>query len=194
MIEAIPEWLFGWTGNILTLICVFFYWKKMYTAWVLSMASLVPYFALFVSSEMWSLAGLQAIFMAYGLHGLLLWYFENNEHKWATWWRHLTTPLSVAIFAYTVFLNWGVIDDPWVMVQMVITVFSVAAAWGQARRYAWNWLVWLPANFLGFFYYANAGFWGLMLLQIPLFLLSVQGYYEWKRDDERVAALQPVEA
>ena len=179
MIEQVPSWVWDWSGSILTMIGLYYYVFNNRTAWHWGNAGLIPYTLLFWATGMWMLLALQICFMIFNLHGYILWWLQDNRHWFVKHWKGLTTPIAAIVLG----VAWWATDfvDAWVYIQFLIVAFSIVASWGLARRFAWSWLVWLPANFLGFFYYAHSELWSLMIIQIPLFLFSVYGYYEWTR-------------
>lgn len=181
LIQSVPSWVLDWSGSILTMIGLYFYAFNLRNAWHWSNAGLVPYTLLFAATAMWPLFWLQVCFILFGLHGYVLWYLQDHGSKFVSKWQFLTTPIAVGLLGLAYFNT--VFTDAWAYVQFTIVAFSIVASWGLARRFAWFWLVWLPANVLGFFYYAHSELWSLMIIQIPLFLFSVYGYWEWTRGE-----------
>lgn len=184
-------WL-DFTGTFLTMIGLAFYVLNMKTAWHFSNAGLLPYTLLFFATAMWPLFWLQVLFIAFGIHGYVLWYLMDKGSKYTEMWRLLTLPMAAACAIVA-----GIYTDyasAWAIVQYGIVLFSVVASYGLAQRYAWSWLVWLPANVLGFFYYAHTELVFLMWAQIPLFIFSVVGYYQWTygRVSKRGLVVEPM--
>ena len=104
----VPTWVLDWTGSVLVAVSLLFLFGKRIAYWHFSNASLIPYFALFLSGRQYMLAGLQASYLIFGLHGLALWRLERptghdgaaqfDEHVW----YHAGWVLSLAIFGWTV--------------------------------------------------------------------------------------------
>src|SRR5688572_20997510 len=69
----IPTWVLDWSGSLMVVVSLVFLFQKRTGYWHWSNASLVPYFALFVSLREYMLAGLQASYLVFGIHGLMLW-------------------------------------------------------------------------------------------------------------------------
>lgn len=181
MIESIPSWILDTAGGILTLIALWFYVFNIRTAWHFSNVSLIPYLMLFFALPVWPLFTMQACFVLFGIHGYILWYLQDVGSRHAEWWRLVTTP--IALILGTLAYITGDLSDVWGVMAFAIAALSIVASWGLAQRMAWSWIVWLPANVLGFFYYFHSELWFLTFLQIPLFLFSVYGYYEWTRGE-----------
>lgn len=184
--SSVPQWVWDWSGSVCVMVSFYFLWTKRYAYWHFSNASLLPYFVLFETTAQYMLAGLQAIYLLFGLHGLTLWFLENRKHLWAKWFRPLTTPLTLSIFFYAVYVT--EFAEFWTYLQLAIVSVSLVANWGTTRRYAWSWLVWLPVNAAQAVYFFHGGLWGLFLLQFVLFAMSLKGYLEWKRDEHLAMA------
>jgi len=179
LIQQIPSWVLDFTGTLLTMIGLYFYVFNNKTAWHWSNLGLVPYTLLFASLGLWPLFFLYVCFILFGLHGYVLWFLQDKLSPHVGWWQFLTTPIA-AILMVGAYLT-TTFTDFWAAMQFTIVAFSIVASWALARRFAWSWIVWLPANVLGLVYYYHENLWFLMVAQIPLFAFSVYGYWEWTR-------------
>jgi hypothetical protein len=65
----IPLWVLDWTGSALVVVSLIYLFEKRTSYWHWSNASLLPYFALFVSGDQLMLAGLQLSYLIFGLQG-----------------------------------------------------------------------------------------------------------------------------
>jgi nicotinamide mononucleotide transporter len=181
----IPTWVLDWSGSLMVVVSLVFLFQKRTGYWHWSNASLVPYFALFVSLREYMLAGLQASYLVFGIHGLMLWKLEHcreetgrrfNEDAWynAGW------IISLTIFAYTIAITDFV--DRWAWLQFTIVSLSLLANWATSRKRVWSWPVWLVVNALQAVYFHHLELQGQFLLQFVLFSMSVWGWYVWRRD------------
>jgi nicotinamide mononucleotide transporter len=182
----IPTWVLDWTGSALVVVSLFLLFEKRISYWHASNASLLPYFALFVSTEQYMLAGLQASYLIFGIHGLLLWRLEHRRDTTGTGfderlWYHAGWVLSLAIFAWTA----GITDfvDGWAWLQFTIVSLALLANWATTRKWTWSWPVWLVVNVLQAVYFRHLELWGQFLLQFVLFGMSIWGWVAWRRDD-----------
>lgn len=187
----IPTWVLDWTGSALVVVSLLYLFDKRLAYWHWSNASLLPYFALFVTGGQYLLAGLQASYLIFGVHGLLLWRLERerdgrgrdfNEGRWynAGW------ALSLAIFAYTVVVTDFV--DGWAWLQFAIVSASLLANWATTRKWTWSWPVWISVNAAQACYFWHLRLFGQFTLQFVLAALSVYGWTKWRRD---APALEP---
>ena len=167
---------------------------KRMAYWHWSNASLVPYFALFASTKQFMLAGLQASYLIFGIHGLMLWRLEHARDKSGDGfnegvWYQVGWILSLAIFAYTVRVTDFV--DSWATLQFIIVSVSLVANWATTRKWVWSWPVWLAVNALQAVYFNHLRLWGQFGLQFVLFTMSVWGWIVWHRER---STRRPIEA
>jgi nicotinamide mononucleotide transporter len=181
---TIPIWVLDWSGSGLVVVSLGYLFGKRVAYWHWSNASLVPYFALFVSGRQFMLAGLQASYLIFGVHGLALWYLERqrdresgnfNERAWynAGW------ILSLAIFCYTLTIT--DLIDGWAWLQLSIVSLSLIANWATTRKWAWSWPVWMTVNVAQSIYFRHLGLTGQFLLQFVLFAMSAYGWTVWRK-------------
>ena len=91
----------------MVVVSLWYLFGKRIAYWHWSNASLVPYFALFASTGQFMLAGLQASYLIFGVHGLLLWRLERARDRLGrrfneAVWYQIGWMLSLAIFALRV--------------------------------------------------------------------------------------------
>jgi nicotinamide mononucleotide transporter len=190
----VPTWVLDWSGSVMVVVSLWYLFEKRITYWHWSNASLVPYFALFASTGQFMLAGLQASYLIFGVHGLLLWRLEHardqqGRHFNEGVWYQIGWVLSLAIFAYTVKVTDFI--DGWAGLQFTIVSLSLVANWATTRKWVWSWPVWLVVNVLQAVYFHHWRLWGQFGLQCVLFSMSVRGWIVWRR--ERSAARDGVE-
>ncbi|PYE53527.1 nicotinamide mononucleotide transporter family protein [Deinococcus yavapaiensis] len=191
----IPQWALDWSGSLCVVVSLVYLWRKSSTYWHWSNLSLLPYFLLFASSAQWMLAGLQITYLLFGIHGLYLWYLESRKSKGEIrfnepLWYGVTWAASLAIFAYTV----AVTDfrEAWNWVQFASVTLALVANFGTTRKRTWSWPVWMLVNAVSAVYFQHLGLWAQFGLQFVLAALSVWGWREWARQDEKVARVATV--
>lgn len=181
----VPTWLLDWSGSLMVVVSLWYLFRKRIAYWHWSNASLIPYFALFVSGRQLMLAGLQASYLIFGIHGLLLWRLEHardqrGRHFNEGVWYQIGWILSLAIFAYTVTVT--EFTDNWAGLQFTIVSLSLIANWATTRKWVWSWPVWLVVNLLQAVYFQHWHLWGQFVLQFALFAMSVWGWRVWRQD------------
>ncbi|MGE0309817.1 MAG: nicotinamide mononucleotide transporter family protein [Acidimicrobiia bacterium] len=182
----VPTWVLDWTGSTLVVISLVYLFGKRIGYWHFSNASLVPYFALFVSTREFMLAGLQASYLIFGIHGLALWKLEHRRdqgvgHFNERAWYHAGWILSLMIFGYTIVVTDFI--DGWTWMQFTIVSLSLLANWATTRKWTWSWPVWLVVNTMQAVYFWHLQLPGQFLLQFVLFAMSVHGWRLWRNAD-----------
>jgi nicotinamide mononucleotide transporter len=170
-------------------VSLWYLFEKRIAYWHWSNASLVPYFALFASTRQFMLAGLQASYLIFGVHGLFLWRLESARDRHGRRfneivWYQIGWILSLAIFAYTVKVTDFV--DGWAGLEFIIVSLSLVANWATTRKWVWSWPVWLVVNALQAVYFEHWQLWGQFGLQFVLFSMSVWGWIVWHRERRTV--------
>jgi nicotinamide mononucleotide transporter len=192
LLSSLPTWALDLSGGLAVLVSLCFLFAKRRAYWHWSNASLLPYFLLFASGNLWMLAGLQACYLLFGLHGLYLWHLEERRDRGELKfnepaWYGVTWVASGLIFAFTV-----VVTDfsaVWNWVQFGLVVVALIANFATTRRWTWSWPVWILSNVLGAVYYGHTQYWALFTLQFILAGMSVYGWREWQKDERRGVAL-----
>ena len=192
LLSSLPTWALDLSGGLAVLVSLCFLFAKRRAYWHWSNASLLPYFLLFASGNLWMLAGLQVCYLLFGLHGLYLWHLEERRDRGELKfnepaWYGVTWVASGLIFAFTV-----VVTDfsaVWNWVQFGLVVVALIANFATTRRWTWSWPVWILSNVLGAVYYGHTHYWALFTLQFILAGMSVYGWREWQKDERRGVAL-----
>lgn len=178
----IPIWVLDWSGSLLVVISLVYLFTKHVRYWHFSNASLVPYFALFLSGGQLMLAGLQASYLIFGIHGLLLWNLERRRDAGGRRfnelvWYQIGWVLSLAIFGYTIVATDFV--DGWAWLQFTVVSLSLVANWATTRKWVWSWPVWLAVNVLQAVFFWHLQLWAQFGLQFVLFTMSLYGWRVW---------------
>lgn len=181
----VPTWVLDWSGSAFVAVSLWYLFEKRIAYWHWSNASLVPYFALFITTKQFMLAGLQASYLIFGIHGLALWQLEKARDRGGRsfnegFWYQIGWVLSLGIFAYTVAVTDFV--DGWASLQFTIVSLSLVANWATTRKWTWSWTVWLTVNALQAVYFWHWELWGQFGLQFLLFAMSVYGWRAWTRE------------
>lgn len=191
----IPTAVLDWTGSSLVVVSLVYLYGKRRAYWHWSNASLLPYFALFLTGRQYMLAGLQLSYLIFGIHGLMLWYREHrrdeggptfNERAWynAGW------ILSLAIFGYTVAIT--KFTDRWAWLQFVVVSTSLLANWATTRKWSWSWPVWMTVNVMQAALFKHLNLNGQFFLQFALFAMSAYGWSVWRRAERQARAPERV--
>lgn len=143
------------------------------------------------------LAGLQVSYLAFGIHGLVLWRLEARRDRGGEpfderLWYLAPWALSAAIFAYTVYVTDFV--DRWAWLQFVVVSTALVANVGTTRKWVWGWYVWVLVNAMSAVLFFHYGLWAQFWLQFLLGAMSLWGARQWEREASRVGGLQAAAA
>lgn len=181
IITSVPSWVYDWTGGTIFMVSLYYFFYKSPRAWHWSNATLVPYFLLFIATGMWMLAGLQVIYLMFGIHGWILWRLQEKNNRWAPAWERLAVPFGVVIFVYSISITQ--FEAVMIWLQFAITALSILGSVLLVLKYPSSWLVYIAANVVGLIYYPSNGLWALTIVQVGAIIMSVQGYRIWKKED-----------
>ncbi len=195
---TIPTWALDWSGSAMVAISLWFLWHKRQGYWHWSNASLVPYFALFLTTGQFMLAGLQVSYLIFGIHGLLLWRLERLRRQDGRQfaqrsWYAAGWIISLGIFLYTVSVT--SFSDSWTWLEFAIVSASLLANMATTRTWLWSWYLWIMVNIAQAVYFSHLRLWGQFALQFVLGAMSIEGARRWRLERERGAILAgPLEA
>lgn len=179
----IPIWILDWSGSFMVISSLWFLWHKRSAYWHWSNASLFPYFALFLSSQQFMLAGLQVSYLIFGVHGLLLWRLERRWREDGSSfsqgpWYAAGWLLSLGIFIYTIALS--EFTDYWTWIQLAIVSASLLANLATTRMWLWSWYVWILVNLAQAVYFWHLSLFAQFGLQFVLAAMSIEGARRWR--------------
>jgi nicotinamide mononucleotide transporter len=185
---VIPQAVLDWLGSICVVISLVYLFRKHPFYWHWSNASLLPLFLLFMSQGAWQFAGLQVTYLIFGIHGLYLWWLESRRDRGEIQfneplWYAVTWVASLVIFAYTVIVT--DFSNVWNWVQFAAVSLALVANFGTTRKWAWSWPVWIVVNAIQAVYFWNSQTLGQFGLQFVLAGMSVYGWLEWRRSENR---------
>ena len=158
--------------------------------WPVGLANNVFYVAVFVTAGLYGDAGLQLVYITLGIYGWWTWSHLRSHTGARTalsvtrtsgkTWIWLTPATIVASFALALFL--GLFTDSTVPGwDGFTTALSLAAIYGQTKKYVESWGIWIVADviYIPLYIYKH-----LLLtsgLYFVFFLLCVMGLREWSK-------------
>lgn len=193
---GIPIWVLDWSGSLMVVASLWFLWHKRPGYWHWSNASLVPYFALFVSTGQYMLAGLQVSYLIFGVHGLLLWRLErlrrDDGRQFAQGpWYAAGWIISLGIFAYTIGVS--EFSSFWTWFQLAIVSASLLANMATTRTWVWSWYLWIAVNAAQAVYFWHLSLYAQFGLQFVLAAMSIEGARRWRSERMPAPLAGPLE-
>ncbi len=171
---------------VTTLVAVYLTVHQRILCWPIGMVSVALYAIVFFDARLYAETGLQAV------------YFALSAFGWWNWARGARRSEGLAVSSLTA-VGWGLAlacslvaglllgttlnrftNASLPFLDSVLSAFSIAAQWMQARKHLEAWLVWLAVDvvYVGMFLYK-----GLLLtagLYLVFTFLAVRGFVEWR--------------
>jgi nicotinamide mononucleotide transporter len=163
--------------------------------WPVGVANAVFFLILFWRARLYGDMALQVLFIAICLLGWYRWLFGGAGHSRL----RVTRITMVGALGYTVagvaatavFVPYlRSVGDASPLLDALTTVLSVEAQYLMTRKVIEHWLVWMAADVIYIWLYAERNLYLTSLLYIVFFAMCVVGWRDWLRD----SAVQPAAA
>ena len=155
--------------------------------WPFGVGNAVCFFVLFLQARLYGDMALQGLFMAICLLGWYRWLFGGEGHT-----RLLVTRMTrTGVIGYTVA---GIaatavftpylrsVGDASPLLDALTTVLSVEAQYLMTRKVIEHWLIWMAADLIYIWLYAERGLYLTAVLYVVFFAMCVAGWRDWQRD------------
>ena len=163
--------------------------------WPAGVANAVCFLILFWEARLYGDMALQVLFMAICLLGWYRWLFGGAGHSRLRVTR-ITTKGALAyavagVAATAVFTPYlRSVGDASPLLDALTTVLSVEAQYLMTRKVIEHWLIWMAADVIYIWLYAERGLYLTSILYVAFFAMCVVGWRDWKAD----SAAQPAAA
>ena len=163
--------------------------------WPAGVANAVCFLILFWEARLYGDMALQVLFMAICLLGWYRWLFGGAGNSPLRVTR-ITTKGALAyavagVAATAVFTPYlRSVGDASPLLDALTTVLSVEAQYLMTRKVIEHWLIWMAADVIYIWLYAERGLYLTSLLYVAFFAMCVVGWRDWKAD----SAAQPAAA
>ena len=163
--------------------------------WPAGVANAVFFLILFWQSRLYGDMALQVLFIAICLLGWYRWLFGGAGHSRLRVSR-ITTKGALAytaagVVATAVFTPYlRSIGDASPLLDALTTVLSVEAQYLMTRKVIEHWLIWMAADVIYIWLYAERGLYLTSLLYVAFFAMCLVGWRDWSTD----TAAQPAAA
>lgn len=175
-------------GCVLALWMVRMNMRELHWGWPLAIASSLLYFLVFRHSRLYGDAGLQLFFVVVALWGWFQW-LRGHRADGAPLRIVRLSPRGRGLALAAGLLLWPGLawflarhtdtDVPWW--DAFPTAGSLVGQFLLGRKYLENWLAWLVVNVVGAGLFAYKGLWLTTGLYALFAVLSVAGWYAWRR-------------
>lgn len=163
--------------------------------WPVGLANNLAYLLVFITSGLYGDAGLQVVYMILGVYGWWNWLRRGTGTRLpvSRTTRAMWTILAALILAGFVLLRWFLTrftDSTVPSWDGLTTAISLAAIYGQSRKYLESWWLWILADLIYVPLYIYKGLWLTSALYFVFLLLCIFGLRQWMRELSASPAVQ----
>ena len=171
-------------GFITGVVNVWLLAKQNIWNWPVGLANNVAYLILFATTGLYGDAGLQAVYIVLSIYGWWNWARRGSAAHLpvtrtpARVWNVLA-PITIVSF---VVLRWFLAhytDSTVPVWDGLTTSLSLAAIYGQSRKYLESWWIWILADLVYIPLYVYKGLWLTSVLYLVFLLLCIFGLRQW---------------
>jgi len=174
-------------GFITGALCVWLLARQIIWNWPIGIANNALYLIVFLRSGLYGDAGLQLVYMLLGAYGWWTWLRATpgqaelpvTRASGGTW-AWLIPATGVAAIALAFFLA-RFTDSTVPGWDGSTTALSLAAIFGQSRKYVESWWMWIAADVIYIPLYIYKNLWLTSVLYLVYLILCVIGLREWRR-------------
>lgn len=174
-------------GFVTGALCVWLLARQIIWNWPIGIANNALYLIVFLRSGLYGDAGLQIVYMILGAYGWWTWLrvtpgrmglpvTRTSRRTWA--W--LIPATGVAAVGLAFFLR-RFTDSTVPGWDGSTTALSLAAIFGQSRKYLESWWIWIAADVIYIPLYIYKSLWLTSVLYLVFLILCVIGLREWRR-------------
>jgi nicotinamide mononucleotide transporter len=154
--------------------------------WPVGLANNALYVAVFLSVGLYGDAGLQLVYITLGFYGWWTWSHPDGRPELRVTrtqgktWIWLTPATIAAAFLLALFLR-RFTDSTVPVWDGFATALSLAAIYGQAKKYLESWWIWIAVDVIYVPLYIYKHLWLTSGLYFVFLLLCVMGLREWSK-------------
>jgi nicotinamide mononucleotide transporter len=163
--------------------------------WPVGLANNIAYVLVFGASGLYGDAGLQIVFILLGIYGWWNWARRGNARTLPVLrtpgavWMYLA-PLTLASFGVLRWFLARFTDSTVPAWDGFTTALSLAAIYGQSRKYLESWWLWIVADVIYVPLYLYKGLYKTSLLYVVFLILCIVGLRQWRREMNASPAMQ----
>ncbi|HRG53685.1 MAG TPA: nicotinamide riboside transporter PnuC [Bacteroidia bacterium] len=155
--------------------------------WLFGILASVLSVYLCYSGNLFLESGLQVFYVIIGIYGWYEWlHGSKNKTELPIISYSLTKIFYLILIGIIIWIPFGYIARNYSTqalpyLDAYITAFSIVATWMTAKKIIQNWIFWIVIDALAVFLYASRSFYLIALLYSIYTVLSILGYFQWKR-------------
>ncbi len=184
---------FSWSeiiGAVTGVICVWWLAREFIWNFPMGLANNIFLFALFVDAKLYADGVLQVVFFVLGVYGWVVWVGGHGGGKEGDQEPvRRTTATEWLVFAVVGLALWGVCfawlrhftDSPVPTWDSLALALSLVATYGQARKLAESWWIWIAVDVVSVPLFLNRGLPLISALYFVYLLICIVGLRSWQR-------------
>lgn len=139
---------------------------------------------LFFNSGLYSEGILYVIYVMFGFYGLMKWQQDSGEgiQILNSRFHWILIGLATSVGLITGWLMDRFSQAALPVADAMSSAFSLLATWLEARKVLHHWWYWMLINLFSIWLYAQRELYVLAAQMLLFFLLSVWGWFRWKRN------------
>jgi nicotinamide mononucleotide transporter len=174
-------------GFVTGALCVWLLARQIIWNWPIGIANNALYLIVFLRSGLYGDAGLQVVYMILGAYGWWTWLrvtpgraelaITRTSHQTWAWLIPTTGAAAIALAFFLARFTDSTVPG-W---DGFTTALSLAAIYGQSRKYVESWWIWIAADviYIPLYIYKNLRL--TSVLYLVFLTLCVIGLREWRR-------------
>jgi nicotinamide mononucleotide transporter len=178
-------------GAILSLIYLYLSIKEKVSLWFFGIISSIFYIVIFFQTKFYADMSLQFYYVIISIYGWIIWKSGEKGNKKelpATrmskrLFLNLIIATALIYIVYYLVLN-RFTDSTIPNADSLVGALSIIGTWMLARKLIENWFVWIVADGLCVGLYIYKGLYPTVILFVIYTLMSVVGYFQWKKSIE----------
>ena len=181
-------------GAVTGLFAIYFQIKQMVVFWPISLVNVLLYIVVYYNSRLYAEVSLQFYYLVVSIYG---WYYWSKADSVTGKKSRPVSVCSVSLLVYLGIIFLGSFagmafllkqytntDVPYV--DAFITSLSFIATWLLAKKKIENWIVWIVADAVSVGVYFYKELYATIVLFSVLTILAFVGYYQWKKDLNKI--------
>ena len=174
-------------GFVTGALCVWLLARQIIWNWPIGIANNALYLIVFLRSGLYGDAGLQVVYMTLGAYGWWTWFrvtpgraeLTVTRTSYETWaWLIPATGAVAVVLAFFLARFTDSTVPGW---DGFTTALSLAAIFGQSRKYVESWWMWIAADLIYIPLYIYKSLRLTAVLYVVFLTLCVIGLREWRR-------------
>lgn len=181
-------------GAVTGLFAIYFQIKQKVVFWPISLVNVLLYIVVYYNSRLYAEVSLQFYYLVVSIYG---WYYWSKADSVTGKKSRPVSVCSVSLLVYLGIIFLGSFagmafllkqytntDVPYV--DAFITSLSFIATWLLAKKKIENWIVWIVADAVSVGVYFYKELYATIVLFSVLTILAFVGYYQWKKDLNKI--------